>query len=204
MTASLKLHKPESMDPDTLIEWSKNAAAAASHRCTEARDYYDAMHIHYENVTQLLAALQELREKQLPGWQEDAVEAIETLTDVVEAMDTLANERVEDHEQHETLEAEEAALLSTSSGREAAVALDNDAKAFLSVYLRHKARLGLKTQDDVATLTGISRRHVSAIERGMHKPQFRTLVKLADAFGVEVTEFIPGHPRRSGQMTGEK
>lgn len=64
------------------------------------------------------------------------------------------------------------------------------AQKFLSVYNKHKARLGLETQADVSALTGLDRRYVSVIESGKMKPQFKTLKKLADAFGIDVSEFV--------------
>ena len=60
---------------------------------------------------------------------------------------------------------------------------------FLKVYLFHKSRLGLTTRDAVSRLTGINSRYISEIESGKHKPQFKTIKKIADGFGVDVSEF---------------
>ena len=190
MTALLKVSTPESMDPDTLVEWSKNAATAASQACSEARSYFERMKKHYDNVTELMSRLQMLREEQGPGWQDEAQEIVDTWLEIIDAMGSLALERTDDHVSMQTLEDDERELLETGEGRAAAMRVDQEARAFLLVYTKHKARLGLKTQDDVARLTGINRRHISAIERGAHKPQFRTIKRLADAFSVDVTEFM--------------
>jgi len=192
MTAPLlKVSTPESMDPDTLIAWSKNAANAASQVCDEARTYFEAMSRHYQNVTELLARLQELREKQSPNWQEEAQEIVDTWLEVIQAMQELHRERLDsDHESLQTLDDDEHEMLKTHEGREAAEKLDRETAAFLRAYRKNKARLGLETQEEVAELTGINRRHISAIERGVHKPQFRTIKRLADAFGVPVTDFM--------------
>src|SRR5713101_7272753 len=94
MTASLRVTKPQSMDLDCLIEWSKNAAAAAHEKCSEAEAYFNAMKVHYGNVTQLLERLQVLREERdRRTEQEEAQEIVETLTEVMEAMDALTREQ---------------------------------------------------------------------------------------------------------------
>jgi DNA-binding XRE family transcriptional regulator len=187
MTASLKVTKPESMDPDCLIEWSKNAAAAAHERCSEAETYFNAMKRHYGNVTQLLERVQELRVESQPD-HEEPQEIVDTLMQVMEAMDALTHEQFA--EGAVDLEEEEHAILKTPAGQEADRQLQVEAQAFREAYFHHKARLGLKTQEDVERLTGINRRYISAIEAGKHKPQFRTIKKLADAFGIDVTKLM--------------
>ena len=188
MTASLGVTRPESMDFDSLIEWSKNAAVAAHEKCSEVEAYFNAMKRHYGNITQLLARMQVLREEEAPENGEEAQEIVDTLMEVIEAMEALMSERIDDG--GVALQDDEKAILETPSGKEAAKQLEAEGKAFREAYFHHKARLGLTTQEDVGKLTGINRRHISAIERGVHRPQFRTLKKLADAFGIDVTKLI--------------
>jgi len=196
MTASLRVTKPENMDPDTLIEWSKNAAAVAQSQCSEAEAYFNSMKRHYGNVTLLLERMQMVRDD--AGRQEEEGEAEEivcTLTEVVEAMDALRNEQFSDGAS--TLDDEERAILDTEDGQAADRQLAVEAQAFLKAYFHHKSRLGLRTQEDVERLTGISRRYISAIESGKHRPQFRTLKRLADAFGVDVTNIMGSAERKA-------
>ena len=54
-----------------------------------------------------------------------------------------------------------------------------------------RARKGL-TIRDLEELTGVSKDSISAIERGTREPRAITLVKLADALGVEVDEIEEG------------
>lgn len=189
MTASLKVARPESMDLDYLIDWSKNAAAAAQVKCSEAEAFFNTMKRHHESAIQLLARLQQLRQaKPSPESLEEAEEIVETWMEVIEAMEALAHERFDDGAA--PLEDEERDILSTPEGQAAARELEAENDSFLRVYFHHKSRLGLKTQEEVEKVTGINRRHISAIERGRHRPQFRTIKKLADAFGIDVGKLM--------------
>ena len=61
---------------------------------------------------------------------------------------------------------------------------------FLKKYFSLKAKAALKTQIDVAKAAGLERTHVTALESGQHMPQQKTLQKLANAFGVDVTDLM--------------
>ncbi len=52
-----------------------------------------------------------------------------------------------------------------------------------------RVRAGL-TQEQLAERAGITENTISGIELGRHKPRGRTLFKLADALGVDVTELL--------------
>lgn len=190
MTSPLKAVSPKNMDPDSLLEWSKHMASEAGKQCSEASEYFDSMRRHYGNLTKLLERFQSLRNEQGERWMEEAKEIVETALEVREAMDALVLERLADHTSLPTLEDDERELLDSPSGANAARELERETRAFLLAYNRHKARLGLKTQEDVARLTGLNRRYISNIERGAHKPQFRTIKRLADAFCVDVTDLM--------------
>lgn len=58
-------------------------------------------------------------------------------------------------------------------------------------YMLLKARAGLSTIHEVARKAGISPTTVHGIEKHAVRPQFRTVRKLAAAFGVPVTELWP-------------
>lgn len=47
------------------------------------------------------------------------------------------------------------------------------------------------SQRDLSTRSGISREHLSAIERGKHTPGIFTLQKIAGAFNVPLKEVFP-------------
>jgi len=59
-------------------------------------------------------------------------------------------------------------------------------------YVLLKARAGLSTIQEVAQKAGISPTTVHAIEKHAVRPQFRTVRKLAAAFGAPVTDLWPG------------
>jgi DNA-binding XRE family transcriptional regulator len=72
-------------------------------------------------------------------------------------------------------------------------ASEQDSKStreFLRKYFSLRARAGLSTQSDVARRSGLHRSYIAVIEKGGHKPQQKTLQKLAKAFGVEITELL--------------
>jgi DNA-binding XRE family transcriptional regulator len=61
---------------------------------------------------------------------------------------------------------------------------------FLKRYFSLRAKLGMRTQADVAKKAGLSRTHVASLESGNHYPQQKTLQKLAKAFRVDVTDLM--------------
>lgn len=91
----------------------------------------------------------------------------------------------------ETLEQFETQLSKTEPQYAQADEADRQkSEEFLKKYASLKARAGLATQEDVAKKTGLSRSYIAVIETGEHKPQHKTLQKLAKAFGVDVAEFF--------------
>jgi DNA-binding XRE family transcriptional regulator len=91
----------------------------------------------------------------------------------------------------ETMEDFEAELTRTDAGFKAASAKEDEkAQRFLKKYSSLKAKAGLATQAEVAKKSGLSRAYVAVVETGQHRPQHKTLQKLAKAFGVDVTELL--------------
>ena len=91
----------------------------------------------------------------------------------------------------ETIEAFDAELARTDSAYRAASTKEEDkTRRFLKKYSSLKAKAGLATQSDVAKKSGLSRAYVGVIEAGQHRPQHKTLQKLANAFGVDVAEWL--------------
>lgn len=84
----------------------------------------------------------------------------------------------------ETLAVEDREYRKLKSGDEKRV------QAFLKKYFSWKAKAGLKTQVEVAKAAGIGRTQITVLESGEHMPQQKTLQKLANAFGVDVTELM--------------
>jgi len=91
-----------------------------------------------------------------------------------------------------TLDEFEAEILSIPAGRRVKQELDARNAAFLDNYRALKERSGLNTQAKVARRANLSLTTIQSIESGRVRPQFRTLQKLADAFGVSVNELWPG------------
>jgi transcriptional regulator with XRE-family HTH domain len=48
-------------------------------------------------------------------------------------------------------------------------------------------------QEDLAAAAGLSVGSVSRLESGYHRPQFKTIVKLAEALECEVDDLVPWH-----------
>ena len=71
----------------------------------------------------------------------------------------------------------------------AMVAVMDQIDSFRKNYFEIKEKLGLKTQKDVSARTGINVRQISKIEGGQ-KPRYSTIKKLADGFGVPVSNLI--------------
>lgn len=46
------------------------------------------------------------------------------------------------------------------------------------------------TQDDLASRTGISIKHISVLERGVKEPRLATFLKIAEALGVTPNELL--------------
>jgi len=91
----------------------------------------------------------------------------------------------------ETIEEFSAELAQTDPGYQAASAkADDKTQRFLKKYSSLKAKAGLATQAEVAKKSGLSRAYVSVVETGQHRPQHKTLQKLARAFGVDVAELL--------------
>ena len=67
---------------------------------------------------------------------------------------------------------------------------DEESRRFLKKYFSLKTKAGLSTQEDVAKKTKLARSYIAVIESGEHKPQHKTLQKLAKAFKVDVSEFV--------------
>jgi DNA-binding XRE family transcriptional regulator len=86
------------------------------------------------------------------------------------------------------LEAWEAQVTASLTGRAAAKELRDETNRFFKVYQQHKARCNLATIRAVAEAAGLSPTTVQAIEKQRVKPQFKTIRALADAFGIKSEE----------------
>ncbi len=91
----------------------------------------------------------------------------------------------------ESLEQFETRLLHDDKEYKEAAGLEvQRANEFLKKYFSLRAKAGLGTQAEVARKSGVHRSYIAVIEKGGHKPQQKTLQKLAKAFGVEITELL--------------
>jgi transcriptional regulator with XRE-family HTH domain len=66
-------------------------------------------------------------------------------------------------------------------------------RAFGGALRRTRRSLDV-TQDELAERTGISRNHVSDMERGLVNPTLETLWRLADGLGVHVAVLVDDRP----------
>ncbi len=54
-----------------------------------------------------------------------------------------------------------------------------------------KRRISKKlTQEQLADMTGISQKHISRLERGIHTPHFDMIIKIAKALDVSIDTFV--------------
>lgn len=67
---------------------------------------------------------------------------------------------------------------------------DAERASFFDAYVAAKHKAGLSTQREVADAAGISPTTVQQIEARQVRPQFRTIEKLATAFGVPVGDLM--------------
>ncbi len=77
-------------------------------------------------------------------------------------------------------------------------AVERSRAAFFDSYVRMKEASGLRTQKQVSDAAGLSPATVQAIESRKVKPQYRTVEKLARAFGCSVTDLLGETERGHG------
>lgn len=180
---------PENMDVNSLIDWFGNQCSASAEIFREAEKYYSDLKKYHCNLSELMGMLQELRNQENP--EKDEIDEItDTATEIIEAIKSVHEEKMGLSSESMNIEDYEKELLGSEKNRSAKEELQTEIEVFLKNYNAQKAKLNLKTQQDVAELTGINRRYISLIERGKHKPQFKTLKKLADNFGIKVEQLL--------------
>lgn len=81
-------------------------------------------------------------------------------------------------------------LIESEPGRSVAASIADEERTFFERYQEHKSRSGLNTYRKLAAAAEISVSTVQAIEDQRIKPQFRTIEKLAKAFGVPVSVLL--------------
>jgi DNA-binding XRE family transcriptional regulator len=62
---------------------------------------------------------------------------------------------------------------------------------FVSTKIRAAREEAGMTQEQLAEATGLQQPHISRLEKGEHSPTAKTLKKIADAIGVEMSYFYP-------------
>lgn len=185
---NLKVVRPQTINPDEVFAFAKDMASRSQKLYADAEDYMCFMKNQHESFIQLMAEAESMRLKaQSSGINEEEFEELENIVDTaMEIAESINRVRskvslIDDSELLESKETEDQA-----SDEED----DNYSTKFIEAYNKHKARLGLKTQDDVAAITGLDRRYISNIERQKYRPQFKTIKRIADAFGADINEFM--------------
>jgi len=187
---NLKLVSPETMSQEDALEWAKNCFAKAAQICTEARDYWETMHKHHANLSELMAELKLLNDSVED--RERRTEILEVAQEVLEAIIDLRNGMQTISKGSVSLEDLDTDWKNSREDyRKASELLERRYHLFLENYTNLKHKLGFKTQEEIARITGIDRRQISRIETGKSKPQFKTISKIADAFGVKASDLFP-------------
>lgn len=183
MSGQLTIAPPEKMDIDSIITWIKERAVESARLCEEGEQFYQRLKGYHQNIASLMGEMAKLKQSNNSS-QEDLEFIVDTVSDTIEAINNLVNGSPLEHFSVEALEDD----INKTVNIKQAAQRSND--KFLNAYIKHKVRLGLTTQEEVAQLTGLNRRQVSAIENAKHKPQFKTIKKIADRFGADIGEFI--------------
>lgn len=178
----------DSLNFEELLDWVRNLAQESSSFCQEVQEYYQQLGKYHKDIANLMAELSQLKVNKDEERIEEARNIAETALEVFEAMRAFMGKTSFPSQDAQTIDELETELLETERGQKAKELNQKDAENFLKKYNFHKTRLGLLTQEDVSKLTGIDRRHISVLEQGKHKPQFKTLKKIADAFGIHLNE----------------
>lgn len=189
MTAERKITVAE-MSPKEMCEWAKNMYLDASNFCDEAKSYWEAMRRHNDNVATLWQQILALMSEE--NCEDDVRECVEVMITVFEAMNILRSKNFSSLYDSDINSADKWLEQAIQHNDPDATRGEMEAnrQRFLLAYNKYKAQLGLNTQDDVARLTGIDRRHISRIETGNVKPQFKTIKLLAEKFNAPIEEFL--------------
>ncbi|WP_413582387.1 helix-turn-helix domain-containing protein [Bdellovibrio sp. HCB288] len=190
MDANLKLVKPEEINPENVYAYIMQAASETSKKCEEAKAFFDFMQNQHKAIASLMEEAESLRVKKAEtGLDEDEVDELNNILDTaVEIMESINRVRSRKTIAEDSMSIDD--IDQQLELKDSSVEEKNFSSKFLTAYLKHKNRLGLKTQEDVAELTGLDRRYISNIERAKYRPQFKTIKRIADAFGADVSEFM--------------
>jgi DNA-binding XRE family transcriptional regulator len=190
--SELKSISLEDMSFDDRCEWAKNMFLKSENFFDDAKSYWTEMHQHSVSMRTLWEKFIELRKGNTQEVSEDISEVFDVMAAVSSYMDMLRKQHFAKTFDDEIQDLDDwKAELDTSdeignAKREASEALE----IFRKAYLKHKSRLGLDTQESVAQLTGLDRRHISRLENGAVKPQFKTIKLIAEKFGAPIEEFL--------------
>jgi transcriptional regulator with XRE-family HTH domain len=125
------------------------------------------------------------------GDQDQADELEEDMGDIVSAIvELFEHNEIDQFRNAPTLDSFEADLRVTHAGE---LEHANERAALNRLVRRYheaKARSGLETIAQVAEAAGLSPTTVQAVESGRVRPHYRTVKKLAEAFGVELSDLL--------------
>ena len=186
----------EKMSLDDQMVWFKTMFAKGAEECEVAKQYFEDMQTYQKDMSELVQEIVEIRQNsQLSAGekQERADDIKYAVEQVIEAMEVRKKEFVDNHyveiEEYD-LEEWENELSSGEDGKISKEDLEKEIADFLKKYYSLKTKHGFETQQEVADLTGLDRRQISRLESGKVKPQFKTLQKIALAFGVDISDLI--------------
>ncbi len=182
----------EAMTVEQKLEWVKAQATKSASMCEEAKQYYEDLQVHHTNIAKLMQKLVSLsKEKETPEVLEEIENVAYTVSEVIEAINDMKESKSSLSDDSLEIEQYEEEFLDSDEGKKGSELYNQNKDTFLKKYIELKEKLGLKTQQEVADLTGIDRRQISRLEAGNHRPQFKTLQKLASGFGIKVADFFP-------------
>ncbi len=190
--SGLKTVPLDEMSFNDKCEWAKNMFLQSENSCNDAKSYWVEMHQHSVSIRTLWEKVMELKKGNTEESAEDIAEVFDVMEGVSSYMKMLREQHFADtfDKDIENIDAWQGELRKKDEHGKASSEALQALEVFRRAYTKHKLRLGLDTQESVAQLTGLNRRHISRLENGIVKPQFKTIKLLAEKFGAEIEEFL--------------
>lgn len=186
MKSKFEKKPPNKVNRKTLlpfIERVKRQSTENYNELTERQKLIKAQHEYLEDIYKNAELL--VKSKSWSAGEKNQADEL-----ISEALETI--ETIDEIQQGITIEEESIKIEELENKIVCSQGLSNPNfnRRFFDTYYRYKDKLGLRTQEDMAQLTGLDRRYISKIERSEHRPQYKTLKRFADAFGIDVSELI--------------
>lgn len=190
---NLKLLEKPKLETQELLKSATDSLLILSDEYYSAEKYAKSMKTYHSDLAALVKRISEIKEslhknKLLNLNHESIEELTEELTSIGAAITEITTGVAELKNMTFNLDIKN--IDEIEIDQEDIAQLEAQDNKFMQAYVSYKNKLNLNTQDDVARLVGLDRRQISNLESSKHKPQFKTIKKIAEAFGADINEFI--------------